>query len=41
MTRTFWAVHPVPGFGGGYETGSALRRAAMAGQPNLPTARQA
>ena len=41
MTRTFWAVHPVAGLGGGYETGSALSRAAMAGQPSLSMVRQA
>jgi len=41
MTRTFCAVHPVPGLGGGQAAGSALSRAAMAGQPSLSTVRHA
>src|SRR5690348_14912494 len=41
ITRTFCAVHPVAGLGGGQAAGLALSRAAMAGQPSLPAVRHA
>ena len=40
IAAMFRAVHPVTGFGGGYFTGSAFSRAAMAGMPSLSTTRQ-